>query len=87
MFSYRYIFVMLAQFCAILLFLWTSVSARILVLVLRLYEQNKLKLQFCSYMDSRALYTVVVSVVALEMELLRHFYQSTTTFLLTTVGQ
>jgi len=39
---------MLAQFCAILLFLWTPVSARILALVLQLYERNKLKLRtFC----------------------------------------
>ena len=34
---------MLAQFCAMLLFLWTPVSARILALVLQLYERNKLK--------------------------------------------
>ena len=39
------ILVMLAQFCAILLFLWTRVSARILALVLHLYERNKLKLK------------------------------------------
>ena len=38
--------VMLAQFCAILLFLWTPVSARILALVLQLYERNKLKLNY-----------------------------------------
>ena len=36
---------MLAPFCAILLFSWTPVSARILALVLRLYERNKLKLK------------------------------------------
>jgi len=36
---------MLAQFCATLLFLWTPVIARILALVLQLYEQNKLKLK------------------------------------------
>jgi len=35
---------MLAQFYAITV-LWTSVSARILVLVLQLYERNKLKLK------------------------------------------
>jgi len=39
-----YILVMLAQFCAILLFLWTPVSARVLASVLQLYERNKLKL-------------------------------------------
>jgi len=38
-----YILVMLAQFCAILLFLWTPVSARILASVLQLYERNKPK--------------------------------------------
>jgi len=36
---------MLALFCAIILFLWTPVSARILALVLQLYERNKLKLK------------------------------------------
>jgi len=36
---------MLAQFCAMLLFLWTPVTARILALVLQLYERNKLKLE------------------------------------------
>jgi len=36
---------MLAQFCAILLFLSTPVSARILALVLQLYERNKLKVK------------------------------------------
>jgi len=36
---------MLAQFCAVLLFLWTPVSARIIALVFQLYEQNKLKLK------------------------------------------
>ena len=41
--SSRPILVMLAQFCAILLFLWTSVSAWILALVFQLYERNKLK--------------------------------------------
>ena len=40
-----YILIMSAQFCAILLFLWTPVSARILALVLQLYERNKLKLK------------------------------------------
>jgi len=40
--SISYILVMLARFCAILLFLWTAVSARILALVLQLYERNKL---------------------------------------------
>jgi len=39
-----YILVILAQFCAVLLFLWTPVSARILALVLQLYERNKLNL-------------------------------------------
>jgi len=39
---------MLAQFCAILLFLWTPVGARILVSVLWLYERNKLKLKLPS---------------------------------------
>jgi len=37
--------VMSAQFCATLLLLWTPVSARILALVLQLYERNKLKLK------------------------------------------
>jgi len=37
---------MLAQFCAILLFLWIPVNARILALVLQLYERNKLKLKY-----------------------------------------
>jgi len=36
---------MLAQFCAILLFLSTPVSARILALVLQLYKRNKLKVK------------------------------------------
>jgi len=36
---------MSAQFCATLLLLWTPVSARILALVLQLYERNKLKLK------------------------------------------
>jgi len=38
---------MLAQLCAILLFLWTPVSAtaRFIALVLQLYERNKLKLK------------------------------------------
>jgi len=40
-----YIPIMSAQFCAIILFLWTPVSARILALVLQLYERNKLKLK------------------------------------------
>jgi len=43
-----YILLMLAQFCAILLFLWTPVSARILVSVLWLDERNKLKLKLPS---------------------------------------
>ena len=34
-------FVVLAQFCAILLFLWTPVSARILAVVLQPYERKK----------------------------------------------
>jgi len=34
-----------SNFCAILLFLWIAVSARIIALVLQLYEQNKLKLK------------------------------------------
>jgi len=38
----------LAQFCAALLFLWTPVSARILALVLQLYQRNKLKLKLIS---------------------------------------
>ena len=33
------------QFCAVLLFLWTPVSAKIPALVLQLCEQNKLKLK------------------------------------------
>ena len=42
-----YIYATLAQFCAIglSLFLWTPVTARILALVLQLYERNKLKLK------------------------------------------
>ena len=44
-FLHFYRLVMLAQFCAILLFLWTSVSAWILALVFQLYERNKLKLK------------------------------------------
>ena len=36
---------MLARFCAILLFLWTSVIAGIVALVLQLCEPNKLKLK------------------------------------------
>jgi len=36
---------MLAQLCAILLFLWAPVSARILALVLQLYARNTLKLK------------------------------------------
>jgi len=44
-----YILVMLAQFCAILLFLWIPVNARILALVLQLYERNKLKLKLKYY--------------------------------------
>jgi len=34
-----------SNFCATLLFLWIAVSARIIALVLQLYEQNKLKLK------------------------------------------
>jgi len=34
-----------SNFCAILLFLWIAVSARIIALVLQIYEQNKLKLK------------------------------------------
>ena len=40
--SISYILVMLARFRAMLLFLWTAGTARILALVLQLYERNKL---------------------------------------------
>ena len=49
MFFISYILEMLAQFCAILLVLWTPVSARILASVLQLYERNKLKLTTPTY--------------------------------------
>jgi len=66
--SVSYILVMLARFCAMLLFLCTAGSARILALVLQLYERNKLNWKKSESEASRccSLYPSVCSVRTCE---------------------